>query len=63
MDEAVAGHASFIEVTLEPDNWPTVRDNGRGMPIDPHLKFTKPARARGDPHHAVLGGQVLRQGL
>jgi topoisomerase-4 subunit B len=39
MDEAVAGHASFIEVTLEPDNWLTVRDNGRGMPVDPHPKF------------------------
>jgi topoisomerase-4 subunit B len=39
MDEAVAGHASFIEVALEPDNWLTVRDNGRGMPVDPHPKF------------------------
>src|SRR5690242_12735098 len=27
MDEAVAGHASFIEVALEPDNWLTIRDN------------------------------------
>src|SRR6201994_2490879 len=41
MDEAVAGHASFIEVTLEPDNWLTVRDNGRGIPVDPHPKFKK----------------------
>ena len=39
MDEAVAGHASFIEVALEPDNTLTVRDNGRGMPVDPHPKF------------------------
>src|ERR1700753_1313190 len=39
MDEAVAGHASFIEVTLEQDNWVTVRDNGRGIPVDPHPKF------------------------
>ncbi len=39
MDEAVAGHATFIEVTLEPDNWLTVRDNGRGIPVDPHPKF------------------------
>jgi topoisomerase-4 subunit B len=39
MDEAVAGHASFIEVTLEPQNWLTVRDNGRGIPVDPHPKF------------------------
>ena len=39
MDEAVAGHASFIEVTLEPGNWLTIRDNGRGIPVDPHPKF------------------------
>src|ERR1700744_4379587 len=39
MDEAVAGHASFIEVTMEEGNWLTVRDNGRGIPIDPHPKF------------------------
>ena len=39
MDEAVAGHASFIEVVLEPGNWLTVRDNGRGIPVDPHPKF------------------------
>jgi topoisomerase IV subunit B len=39
MDEAVAGHASFIEVTLERDNWLTVRDNGRGIPVDAHPKF------------------------
>ncbi len=39
MDEAVAGHASFIEVTLEIGNVLTVRDNGRGIPVDPHPKF------------------------
>lgn len=39
MDEAVAGHASFIEVTFEPDDYLTVRDNGRGIPVDPHPKF------------------------
>src|ERR1700710_1659188 len=39
MDEAVAGHATFIEVTFEPDNLVTVSDNGRGIPIDPHPKF------------------------
>src|SRR6185437_15825510 len=39
MDEAVAGHASFIEVALETGNWLTVRDNGRGIPVDPHPKF------------------------
>jgi topoisomerase-4 subunit B len=39
MDEAVAGHASRIEVELSADLFVTVRDNGRGIPIDPHPKF------------------------
>src|SRR3546814_16372455 len=39
MDEAVAGHASRIEVTLEIGNRLTVTDNGRGIPVDPHPKF------------------------
>ncbi len=39
MDEAVAGHASRIEVELGADNRVTVRDNGRGIPVDPHPKF------------------------
>ncbi|GHD47198.1 DNA topoisomerase 4 subunit B [Thalassobaculum fulvum] len=39
MDEAVAGHASRIEIELAADHTVTVRDNGRGIPIDPHPKF------------------------
>ena len=39
MDEAVAGHAKVIEVTLSADGALTVRDDGRGMPVDPHPKF------------------------
>ena len=39
MDEAVAGHASFIEFSMEADHFLTVRDNGRGIPVDPHPKF------------------------
>ncbi|MEO1733120.1 MAG: DNA topoisomerase IV subunit B [Pseudomonadota bacterium] len=39
MDEAVAGHANRIEVELHEDHALTVRDNGRGIPIDPHPKF------------------------
>ncbi|SIS62188.1 DNA topoisomerase IV subunit B [Paracoccus saliphilus] len=39
MDEAVAGHASRIEVELLADYSVTIRDNGRGIPIDPHPKF------------------------
>ena len=41
MDEAVAGHATFIEVSLEESGYLSVVDNGRGMPIDPHPKFPK----------------------
>ena len=41
MDEAVAGHASRIEITLDGDNRLTVTDNGRGIPVDPHPKFPK----------------------
>ncbi len=41
MDEAVAGHASFIDVRLEASGFLTVTDNGRGIPIDPHPKFPK----------------------
>ncbi|MGJ8585070.1 MAG: DNA topoisomerase IV subunit B [Marinosulfonomonas sp.] len=36
MDEAVAGHATWIEVELHSDYSITIRDNGRGVPIDPH---------------------------
>ncbi len=39
MDEAVAGHASFIEMALGAENRLTVRDNGRGIPVDSHPKF------------------------
>jgi len=39
MDEAVAGHASRIEVELNADYSVTIRDNGRGIPVDPHPKF------------------------
>jgi topoisomerase IV subunit B len=41
MDEAVAGHATFIEVSLEESGYLSVIDNGRGMPVDPHPKFPK----------------------
>ncbi len=45
MDEAVAGHATRIEVTLEPVAGAagrlTVTDNGRGIPVDPHPKYPK----------------------
>ena len=39
MDEAVAGHATWIDVRLDSDGYLTVCDNGRGIPVDPHPKF------------------------
>ena len=39
MDEAVAGHANRIEIELHEDCSVTIRDNGRGIPVDPHPKF------------------------
>ncbi len=41
MDEAVAGHATFIEVQLSTDGSITVTDNGRGIPVEAHPKFPK----------------------
>src|SRR5947207_7125353 len=41
MDEALAGHATFIEVELAADGYLTITDNGRGIPVDPHPKFPK----------------------
>jgi len=39
MDEALAGHASWIEVDMEADGFISITDNGRGIPVDPHPKF------------------------
>ncbi|MCA3667741.1 MAG: DNA topoisomerase IV subunit B [Methylobacterium sp.] len=39
MDEAVAGHATFIDINLASDGFLTVADNGRGIPVDAHPKF------------------------
>jgi topoisomerase-4 subunit B len=39
MDEALAGHADWIEVDMAADGFVTVTDNGRGIPVDPHPKF------------------------
>ncbi|MDA1323899.1 MAG: DNA topoisomerase IV subunit B [Proteobacteria bacterium] len=39
MDEAVAGHATWIDIELAGNGTVTVRDNGRGIPVDPHPKF------------------------
>ena len=39
MDEAVGGHAKVIEVSLDESGMLTVRDDGRGMPVDAHPRF------------------------
>ncbi|MAI62994.1 MAG: DNA topoisomerase IV subunit B [Micavibrio sp. TMED27] len=39
MDEAVAGHADWIEISLQADYSLVIRDNGRGIPIDEHPKY------------------------
>ena len=39
MDEAIAGHASRIEIALHGDGSASVKDNGRGIPVDPHPRY------------------------
>ncbi len=39
MDEAVAGHASWIDVCLDEEGYLSVADNGRGIPVAPHPKY------------------------
>ncbi len=41
MDEAVAGHADWIEINLIDETNIIISDNGRGIPVDPHPKFPK----------------------
>src|SRR3954449_10106467 len=41
MDEALAGHADWIEVEMEADGFLSITDNGRGIPVDAHPKFPK----------------------
>lgn len=47
VDEAIAGHASVIEVTLDEDGSLAVQDNGRGMPVDLH------------PQHKIPGVELI----
>ena len=43
IDEALAGYCTHVEVTINEDNSITVRDNGRGIPVDWHAKEKKSA--------------------
>ncbi|KKC31126.1 DNA topoisomerase IV subunit B [Devosia psychrophila] len=52
MDEAIAGHATRIEVHLGEDGFLTVSDNGRGIPVENHPKF--PGRSTLEIVHTVL---------
>ena len=52
MDEAIAGHATRIEVHLGADGYITVTDNGRGIPVENHPKY--PGRSTLEIVHTVL---------
>jgi len=43
IDEVLAGACTEIEVTLQPDGSCSVRDNGRGIPVENHPKYNRPA--------------------
>ena len=43
VDEALAGYCTEINVEILPDNYITIRDNGRGVPLGMHPKMNKPA--------------------
>lgn len=43
IDEAMAGYCDTIDVTLQPEGWMSVSDNGRGIPVEKHKKTKKSA--------------------
>ena len=63
MDEAVAGHATRIEMELAAGDVLTVRDNGRGIPDRPASQVQEQIGAGSDHDHAACRRKVRRQGL
>ena len=63
VDEAMAGHATRIDVTLLADGGCRVSDNGRGIPVDPHPENTQEVRGRDRADHAPRRREVRRRGL
>ena len=42
IDESVAGYCSNVHITIQPDGWITIEDDGRGIPTDIHPKYNRP---------------------
>jgi topoisomerase IV subunit B len=63
MDEAIGGHATFIEVDMEADGFISVMDNGRGIPVEPHPEVQKEIRTRSHYDDASRGRKVSPRGL
>ena len=58
VDEAMAGYCTQIDVTLLADGGCRVKDNGRGIPVEPQRSSTPALRGRAGAHHPARGGQV-----